>query len=164
MMSKRARESAALSAPISAFDKLPDEQKRELERNATNISDLFSANTYDFILKAPEKLTVLKGGAYSKKPYIGEEEFTGVRAYVGKSGKVIVVFQDKDDSATQVEIPLNEMLTKLHGVSIFSNDLAELRDNRIMESARADGAKIESLAHEQAERVRQLNNPAFGSW
>lgn len=149
---------------VSRLDTLTDDQKAELIRTAESISDLFLTNHYPFVLKAPGNLTVQKGGAYSKKPYIGEEEFVGVRAYVGKSGKVIVVLRDREDSSAFVEMPLAEMLTKLHGVSVFSNDLAELRENRVMESARAEGAKIESLAHEQAERARHLDNPAFGSW
>jgi hypothetical protein len=149
----------------SALDKLPAETREELESLASAITELFQRATWLFKLNAPEKLTIVsKGGAFSKRPYIGEETFSGQRAYVGKTGKVILVFADVVDRSVSMEMPLAETMSKLDGFAKFSIELQALRENKTMAESRKVAENLEHLAHVEAERARHSINPAFGSW
>lgn len=149
---------------VSAIDKMDPDQRKVLEDTAAAIHKLFQDEVHEFVLKSPEKLTVSRAGAFSKKPCIGDERFQGDGAYVGKSGKVILRFKDLADRMTIMEMPLNETLIKLSGMSEFSRRLQEYREDKAMGEFRAEAEKIEHLAHVEAERARHTNNPVFGSW
>lgn len=153
-----------LGTRTSAVDKLDPAQRASLEETAVAINELFLAGDYEFRLKSPEKLTVLRGGAYSKKPYIGDEKFKGQRAYLGKSGKIILVFSDLGESGVMMEMPLNDSLTRLGGMGDFSKKLQQHREDKTMGAARAEAKEIEHLAHVEAASARHLENPAYGSW
>lgn len=148
----------------SAIDKMDPAQRKALEDIAVAIHKLFQSEVHEFVLKSPEKLTVSRAGAFSKKPYIGDERFQGDGAYVGKSGRVILKFKDLADRTTIMEMPLNETLTKLGGMANFSNRLQEYREDKAMGESRAEAEQIEHLAHVEAERTRHTSNPAYGSW
>lgn len=147
-----------------AVDKLRPDQLKVLEDTAAAIHKLFQDEVHEFVLKSPEKLTVSRAGAFSKKPYIGDEWFRGDGAYVGKSGKIILKFKDLADRTTLMEMPLNESLTKLGGIGDFSRRLQEYREDKAMGESRAEAEQIEHLAHVEAGRTRHTSNPAFGSW
>ena len=148
----------------SAIDKLQAEQRKTLEDTAAAIHKLFQSEVHEFVLKSPEKLTVSRAGAFSKRPYIGDERFQGDGAYVGKSGKVIMKFKDLADRTTIMEMPLNESLTKLSGMSEFSRRLQEYREDKAMGESRKVAEEFEHMAHVEAERARHTDNPVFGSW
>lgn len=148
----------------AALDKLPVETRDALSDIAVSINELFLSAGWFFTLKAPEKLTIVRGGSYSKRPFIGEERFKGQRAYVGKLGKVILVFSDESDSTFQVEMSLQDAAMKLDCFPAFSLELQAYRENKTMTEARKTAEKIEHLAHTEAANARNSINPIFGSW
>lgn len=148
---------------MSALDKLSDDDRKALERQAGNICGLFSKREIEFVLRGPEKLAVLSKGQYTMRPFIGEEKLVGQSAYVGKSAKVIVQFREISTSGEIVEMPLLDMTRKVEGFSAFTHALAEHVEDQTMESIREESAQIERRAHVEAARA-MVANPAFGSW
>lgn len=153
-----------MATRTSAIDKLEPDQRAALEDTAKCITELFGKTEYQFVLKSPESLVVLRGVGYSKKPYIGDDKFMGKRAYLGKSAKVILVFQDLADPGLLMEMPLNDTLTRLGGITTFTKDLQAYREDRDMAAARKEADELEHHAHVAATQARHVENPKFGSW
>lgn len=149
---------------VSALDRLDETERKRLESDAAAITKEFQNTLYVFKLKAPGSLTVKIGDRYTKQPYIGDEQFEGDSAYVGKSGKVIVVFKEREKHTTLMEMPLNECLTKLEGFPAFINTVSASRDDDDVAEIRAEADEIEEVAHVEARRDHFAENPAFGSW
>lgn len=149
---------------MSKSDDLDPLIRRNLNFDADEITRAFELATWVFPLKAPGSLTIRIDGKYSKRPFIGEERFEGVRAYVGKSGKVICVFKLETNPKIGMEMPLNECLTKLQNFPRLVNEIQAKRDDFIVGKTRDEVETIEKMAHVEAKRDHFAENPAFGSW
>lgn len=150
----------------SKVDSLTAEQRRELDEIVAACKKLFKSESVLFTTKGPENLTVRSriGGGYSKRPYIGGAILCGCDAYLGKSGRVILVFQvsnaDEVTGDMLIEMPLPEATTKLDGFPEFSRKLAR---ERLFEEVPVGSHSPFSLPPAASKQVVS-SNPLYGSW
>jgi hypothetical protein len=68
-------------------------EEEELAKLVGQYESAFSETPGSFMLTAPGKHTTKNGKEFKIRPFIGGEEFTPVRAYVGKKKGTIIVFK-----------------------------------------------------------------------
>lgn len=71
---------------------LDNESRANLEALAERITEALTQIIFAVELKQPAKLTVKKGDKYRRDSFVGGETFIPTAAYVGKRGKLIVVY------------------------------------------------------------------------
>jgi hypothetical protein len=120
-----------------------------------------------FALNAPYTATVkTRTGSYRKLPMIGMEVFTTESAYVGKSGKLIVVFKPLDMRIASkyafMEMPAEQAREFFTGFNRFMDELInEDFDEQVREfQAEAGRQEREERFAERSSRYDE----SFGSW
>lgn len=136
----------------------------DLEKEAVQgYEEAFREKLVNFELPEPLKLTVRNGSDFNVKPFIGGEEFTPVRGYVGKRGKTIIVFKPVGVADfEEMEMTEADAKATFPGFNRYLNDaLGEVMD-KIQE------AREEVKAQERAEEIRSkaetYAEQGFGSW
>jgi len=134
-----------------------EEQKREREQIAAQISKAAEVGVYHFRLLQPTTLTVKQGHQFKKKPFIGEEIFAVKTAYVGKRGGIIVVFEPYTASEyASIEIPIMDCETLLEG---WPNWRAG-----VLKEFEGDGIHIPLKPVAPTPPEELMTDPNFGSW
>lgn len=143
---------------------MTDEEKTKealaLEALAKAVSDYWGGVDYElsedkFALTGPVSLTILRApsethkSGYGKKAHIGGEEFTGVKAYLGKRGQIICCFKPVGvEDYVNMEMPLGDCFAQLtafqrHFVEQgFSAQYQAIRDAKNLEKQAADLEKF----------------------
>lgn len=105
-------------------------------------------------------------GQYRKHPLIGGEEFTPTSAYMGKSGKMIIVFRPIDTHIASrfsfMEMDATAARATLEGFSRFMDNSLSMDFDEQVRQIREEAGAEEREAH-----MRGMGNhyqEAFGSW
>ena len=194
MQSKKAKEAAALSAPVrrddvlgvmdaflktttgKGIDEMIDEHMEEaedasLEHLAEAITNNIVARspTLDvFMLTEPLQLTVKRankpGDGYSKKPHIGGENFRPLRCYAGKRNKLIYVFKPME-VADYVEMEMDEEAAK-RSLGGFEAFVKSITDFDVQRRLKdaQDKASLAAEREKLAARHEIYSEQGFGSW
>lgn len=126
-------------------------------------AEAFQDHLTTFELSEPMKLTVRNGSDYKVKPFIGGEEFTPVRGYIGKKGKTLIVFKPVG-TADFEEMEMEETVAK----ATFSGFGNYLKDSLGELLEKIDEAKAQAKAVEREADIRTKSeiyaDQGFGSW
>jgi hypothetical protein len=123
----------------------------------------FKASKETFMLTAPMVLTVKRPKGYSKSNHIGSEDFKPLRAYMGKKGKIIIVFRPVM-TADYEEMEMEEAQAKQHLMGFeefFKEAMWGVREQL------SDFHKRAALEQEKAaltDRFETYKDLGFGSW
>lgn len=139
---------------------MTDEEKTKealaLEALAGSITAYWGGVDYElsedkFALTGPTSLTILRApsethkSGYGKKAHIGGEEFTGLKAYLGKRGHIICCFKPVGvEDYVNMEMPLGDCFAQLTGFQRhfveqgFSAQYQAIRDAKNAEKQAAD--------------------------
>jgi hypothetical protein len=107
-----------LKGEHSVTEEKKDPSIEALEEISTLLTNEWSAVSQSFSLRTPTSLTVVKSDdSFSKVPGIGGEDFKPVRAYIGKKGAIICVFEPATvtERYTAMEMPYSDCLNNLQG-------------------------------------------------
>lgn len=128
----------------------------------------------DFILNGPAKLTYRKGQRYTKKAFIGEEQFVLYHVYAGKKA-LIFVFLDANEAGhlneetdvsedfPRIEMTAAEAKNLLTNFPEWEEIFRDGMDDMTTENTRKEVAAKENAAHEEALKDPFVN-PHWGSW
>lgn len=141
-----------------------DAPQAELELLAQKITDILKDTRETFMLTAPETLTVKRpNGAFSKQAHIGSEDFAPKKAYMGKRGKLIFVFEPVMVAEyTEMEMDENQAREKLMGFKDFlKENMGDV--HAMLAEARANAATREERKSLES-RNEAYKDIGFGSW
>lgn len=194
MLSKQAKESAALSAPVRRSDALEvmdaflktttgkgidamiEEHMEEAEdASLEHLAETLTNNIVarppgadTFMLMEPIQLTVKRankpGDGYSKRPHIGGENFRPLRCYAGKRNKLIYVFKPLE-VADYVEMEMDEEAAK-KSLGGFTDFLKQITDFDLQNRLKnaQDKASLDAEREKLADRHEVYSDQGFGSW
>ncbi|WKZ86265.1 hypothetical protein N5B55_04765 [Ralstonia pickettii] len=135
-----------------------------LEKDAVSrYEEAFAESPRAFELPEPMKLTVRNGSEYKIKPFIGGEEFTPVRGYIGKRGKALIVFKPVGVADfEEMEMAESDAKATFGGFNRYLTDtLGEVFER--IEAAREE-AKAQERAEEIKSKAETYAEQGFGSW
>lgn len=125
-----------------------------------------TGNRPNFFLDCPAPLTVHSARGYATKSFIGHEQFEVIRAYVGKRGHLIFVFEPipKHGEFQTMECP-EDALHKTFPMMLKWLESLDIRaEDSEMERARKEAERLEAEAHARAVLETRLQDERFGSW
>ncbi len=161
-MSDKAKRKTAKPNP-SLADKVLRSDLTLINNKSRSMSAKRSDRTF-VTLNEPCNVTIVKNKSYKNKPLIGEEEFSLVRAYEGKTEKIIFVFKPRYEADYDfMEMPADKCMSRLDG---FASLLKDIRGSNITEDVvdmkESEVAKLHEETFKKA-KVR-YDDSEFGSW
>lgn len=139
-----------------------------LEGYAKLLGDAFErADSPVFMLNQPHTATMkTRLGKYIREPLIGSEEFTAVSAYMGKRGKIIIMFKPRDIHVASkysfMEMDAETARVAMTGFAAYMDSKLDVDFNEQLRRINEEEGREVREAH-----FRQKANQyaeSFGSW
>ena len=127
------------------------------------VNKKFKASKETFMLTAPMVLTVKRPKGYSKANHIGSEDFKPLRAYMGKKGKIIIVFRPVM-TADYEEMEMEEAQAKQHLMGFdeyFKEAMWDVREELDAFHKKSADEQEKAALSDRFETYKDLG---FGSW
>lgn len=142
---------------------------RELEAyvermNATLVKLLQNDRPPVFSIDRPASLTIKKRGSFSKRPFLGGEPIRLQSTYLGKTLRVIWVFELLESRGETVEILGEDVRSHVAGFGQWLNNQQDSDDDLVRAAARETAEGAELAAHNAALTQIYTDDSRFGSW
>ncbi len=150
---------------LSSIKGLDEVQRTTLVNQICEAIDSTPADEREFTLAMPVTLTVKKAQGFRRESFTGSETFLLKRAYVGKSGNLIFIFEPSEADRLMATYEWMEATTKVavENLNGFAKWYARNIETVLRDYFDALENGIDPLEEEES-TIKTSDHPDFGTW